>query len=85
MSRERGVHNDAEMFHLEISLVQGFEGTAVVKVMIDWDGEVGVGDGGDECGMFGGGWERAEAVTMNRDVNREDGGDLYSSWRRGNS
>ena len=49
--------------------------------MIEWDGEVGVGVGGDKGGVFGRGWERAEAVAMDRDVDREDGGSFYSSWR----
>ena len=31
---EQGVHDDTEMFHLEVGLVQGFKGTAVIKVMI---------------------------------------------------
>ena len=52
--------------------------------MIEWDGEVEVGDGGDKGGMFSGGRERAEAVTMDGDVDREDGEDFYSSWRRRN-
>ena len=47
LSREGRVHDDAETFHLQISLVQGFEGTAVVEVMIEWYGEMGVRDGGD--------------------------------------
>ena len=54
---ERGVYDDTETFDLEISLVQGFKGASVVEVMIKWYGKVGVGDGGDECGMFGGGRE----------------------------
>ena len=78
---ERGVHNDAQAFDLEVSFVQSFEGAPIVEVMIEWYGQVGVGDGGDECGMFGGGRKRAEAVAMDRDVDREDGGNFYSSWR----
>ena len=50
--------------------------------MVEWHGKVGVSDGGDESGVFGGGRERAESVTMNWDVDREDGGDFYSSWGR---
>ena len=57
VGRERGVHDDTEVFHLEISLIQGFEGTAIIKVMVEWYCEVGVHDGGDEHGMFSGGWE----------------------------
>ena len=47
LSSERGVYNDTESFHLEIGLVQGLEGTAIVEVMIEWDGKVGICDGGD--------------------------------------
>ena len=57
VGRERGVHNDAETFHLQIDFVQGFKGTAVIKVMIEWDGEVGVSDGGDKGGMFSRSWK----------------------------
>ena len=46
--------------------------------MIKWNSKVGVCDGGDEGGMFGRGWERAESVAVDGDVNREDGGDFYS-------
>ena len=82
LSSERRVYDDAEAFDLEVSLVQGFEGASIVEVMVEWHGEVGVGDGGDECGVFGGGRERAESVAMNWDVDGEDGGNFYSSWRR---
>ena len=68
VGHERGVHDDAEAFHLEISLVQGFEGASVVEVMVKWDGKVGVSDGSDKHGIFGGGREQAVAVAMNRDV-----------------
>ena len=54
---EGGVHNYAEVFHLQIGFVQGLEGTSVVEVMIKWDSEVEISDGSDEHGMFGGGWE----------------------------
>ena len=70
------------MFHLEVGLVQGFKGTSVVEVVVEWDGEVGVCDGGDKGCVFGGRWEQAEAVTMDRDVDREDGGNFYSRQRR---
>ena len=46
LSREGRVHDDAKAFHLQVSLVQGFEGTAVVEV-IEWYGEMGVCDGSD--------------------------------------
>ena len=38
LSCERRVYDDAKAFHLQISLVQGFEGTTVVEVVIEWDG-----------------------------------------------
>ena len=44
---ERGIYDDTEVFHLEVCLVQGFEGASIVEVMIKWNGEVGVRDGGD--------------------------------------
>ena len=47
MGCERGIHDYAKTFHLEIGLVQGFEGTAVVEIMIEWDGKMAVHDGGD--------------------------------------
>ena len=65
---EWGVYDDAKTFDLEVSLVQGFEGASIVEVMVERHGKVGVSDGSDECGVFGGGRERAEAVAMNRDV-----------------
>ena len=46
--------------------------------MIEWDSEVGVSDGGDKGRMFSGGWERAEAVAVDWDINREDGGGFLS-------
>ena len=46
-SSEWGVHDDAKVFDLQVSLIQGFEGAAIIKVMIEWDGEVWVGDGSD--------------------------------------
>ena len=47
LSGERGVYYDAESFHLEVGLVQGLEGAAVVEVMVEWDGKVWVCDGSD--------------------------------------
>ena len=55
MGSEWGVYDNAEAFDLEISLVQGFEGASIIEVMVEWHSEVRVSDGGDECGMFGGG------------------------------
>ena len=49
---EQGVHNNAEVFNLEISLVQGFEGASIVKVVVKRYGKVGICDGGDESGIF---------------------------------
>ena len=65
---ERRVHNDTEMFYLKVGLVQGFEGTSVIKVVVKWDGEIGVCDGSDKGSMFSGRWERVEVVTMDRDI-----------------
>ena len=56
-SHERGVHDYTKAFYLQVSLVQGFEGTAIIEVMIEWDGEVGVSDCSSEGGVFSGGWE----------------------------
>ena len=42
---------------------------------------MGIHDGGDECGVFGGGWEGAESVTVYGDVDREDRGNFYSRRR----
>ena len=44
---EWGVHDDSEAFYLEVSLVQGFKGASIVKVVVEWNGEVGVHDGSD--------------------------------------
>ena len=54
---EWGVHDDTEAFNLEISLVQGFKGASIIKVMVEKHGEVGVCDGGDKGGVFSRGWE----------------------------
>ena len=51
------VHDDTKTFDLEVSFVQGFEGASVVEVVIKRHGKVGVSDGGDQCGVFGGGRE----------------------------
>ena len=42
---------------------------------------MGVSDGSDKGGMFGRSRKQVEMVTMDGDVDREDGGDFYSSWR----
>ena len=49
--------------------------------MIEWDGEVEISDGGDERGVFSWGRERVETVAIDRDVDREDRRDFYSSGR----
>ena len=54
---EWGVYDDAKTFYLEVCLVQSFEGTAIIKVMIKWHDEVRVGDGGDKGRVFGRGQE----------------------------
>ena len=82
LSCERGVYDDSEMFNLEVSLVQGFKGASIIEVMIEWYGKMRVRDGSDKRSVFGGRWERAEAVAVDKDVDREDRGDFYSRWRR---
>ena len=57
MGCEQGVYNDAEVFHLKVSLVKGFKGASVIKVVVKWDGKMGICDGSDQCGVFGGRWE----------------------------
>ena len=65
MGHEEGVHDYTKTFHLEVDLVQGLKGAAIIEVMIEWDGEMGIHDGGDKSRMFGRGWEEVEAVTVN--------------------
>ena len=48
------VYDDVKAFYLEICLVQGFKGAPMVKVMVERDGHMGVHDGGDKGGVFGG-------------------------------
>ena len=57
LSCEQRVHDDAKAFHLEVGLVKGLEGTAIIEVVIERDSEVGVSDGGDERSVFGRGRE----------------------------
>ena len=57
MGREWGVYDDAKVFHLEVGLVQGFEGASIIEVMVKQDGKVGVSDSSDECSVFSGRWE----------------------------
>ena len=78
LGSEGRVYDYAKTFHLEVGLVQGFEGTAVVEVVIKWDGKMRVRDGGYEGGVFGGGRERAESVAVDGSVDREDRGNFYS-------
>ena len=52
LSHEWRVHNNAKVFHLEISLVQGFEGTTIIEVMVEWYSRVRICDGSDKSGMF---------------------------------
>ena len=47
VSREQRVYDDAETFHLEVGLVKGFEGTTIIEVMVEWDGEMRICDSGD--------------------------------------
>ena len=81
LGHERGVHNNAKAFHLKIGLVQGFEGTPIIKVMVKWDGKVGVHDGSDKSGMFSWGRKQVEMMTVDRDIDREDGGNFYHRQR----
>ena len=57
VGHERGVHNHAETFHLEVGFIQGLKGAAIIKVVIEWDDEVGVSDSSDKGSMFSGGRE----------------------------
>ena len=75
-SGEWGVYDDAQVFHLEIGLVQGLKWTSIIEIVIERYSEVGVRDGGDEGGMFGRRWERVEVVAMNWDIDGEDRGDF---------
>ena len=54
---ERGVYDDAKVFDLEVGLIQGFEGASIIEVVVERHSKVGVSDGGDQCGVFGGGRE----------------------------
>ena len=47
MGCEWRVHDDAEMFHLQVGLVQDFKGASVIEVVVKRDCKVGVHDGGD--------------------------------------
>ena len=44
--------------------------------------KVGIHNGSDKGGVFSRGWEQAEVMTVDRDVDGEDRGDFYSRWRR---
>ena len=52
MSCKGGVHNDVKAFYLKVGLVQGLEGTSVIKVVVKRDSKVGVSDGSDKGGKF---------------------------------
>ena len=79
------VHNDAKALNLEIGLVQGLKETSIIKVMVKRYGEVGIHDGSDKGGVFSGRWEQVELMAVDRDVDRQDRGNFYSSWRRNTS
>ena len=49
--------------------------------MVEQYGKVGVCDGSDKGGMFGGGGERVESVAIGRDVDGEDRRDFYHRQR----
>ena len=48
------VYNNIKTFNLEISLVQGFKGTSIIKVMVKRYGKVKVYDGSDKGQVFSG-------------------------------
>ena len=77
-SGEQRVHNDAEVFYLEIDFVQSFKGAPIIEVVVERHGEVGVSDGSDEGQVFDGIWERAESMAVDEDINLQDGEDFYS-------
>ena len=82
LSGEQGVYDNTETFHLEVSLIQGFKWASIIKVVVKWDGQMGVHDSSDQGGVFSGGWEQAELVAVYGDIDREDRGNFYSRWRR---
>ena len=61
---ERGIYNYAKMFDLEVSLLQGFKGVSIVKVVIEGHSKVGISDSSNKDGMFSRGREQAESVTV---------------------
>ena len=80
MGGKWGVHYNTKVFDLEISLVQGLKGTAIIEVMIEWHDKVGVDNGSDKCGMFSGRGKQVDLVAIDWDINRQHGGDFYSMW-----
>ena len=54
---ERGVSNNTEAFHLEVSFVQSLERASIIKVMVERDSKVGVHDGSDKDRMLSRGRE----------------------------
>ena len=44
---EQGVHDNAKVFILEVSLVQDFKKTSIIEVMVKRHSEMGVCDDGD--------------------------------------
>ena len=54
---EQRVHDITKAFNLKVSLVQGFKGASIIKVMVERYGEVGICDGSDVSGMFSRGRE----------------------------
>ena len=81
MGGKQGIYDDTKVFYLEVSLVQGFKGASIIKVVVEQYGEMGVCDGSDKGGMFDGGGEQVESVAIGRDIDREDRGDFYHRWR----
>ena len=48
------VYNNAEVFDLEIDLIQDLKGASIIKVVVEGHSEMRVCDSGDKGGMFGG-------------------------------
>ena len=56
-SSEQRVHNDAEVFNLEVGLIQSLERASIVEVVIERHDKVRICGSGDKSGVFGRGRE----------------------------
>ena len=72
VGHERGVYDDVEVFNLEVSLIQGFEGASIIDVVIKGYGEVRVCDGSDKCRVVSRRRRQAEAMAVDKDVDGQD-------------